>query len=144
MIRKMEISDADEVYNIENQAFFEPWSKKNLIKDLKSNSFLNHYVAEVDGKVVGFYISSHVMDEAEIFTIAVDSDFQKKGIATSLLNHLVKTSLSKNIKEIWLEVSTKNTAAINLYKKFGFEVMGIRKNYYQKIGADAYNMKKEL
>ncbi|WP_416334881.1 ribosomal protein S18-alanine N-acetyltransferase [Anaerococcus sp. DFU013_CI05] len=144
MIRKMEISDADEVYNIENQAFFEPWSKKNLIKDLKSNSFLNHYVAEVDGKVVGFYISSHVMDEAEIFTIAVNKKYKKMGIATALLNHLVETSLSKNIKEVWLEVSTNNIPAINLYKKFGFEIMGIRKNYYQKLGEDAYNMKKEL
>ena len=114
MIRKMEISDADEVYNIENQAFFEPWSKKNLIKDLKSNSFLNHYVAEVDGKVVGFYISSHVMDEAEIFTIAVNKKYKKMGIATALLNHLVETSLSKNIKEVWLEVSTNNIPAINL------------------------------
>ena len=144
MIRKMEISDANEVYDIENQAFFEPWSKKNLIKDLKSNTFLNHYVAEIDGKIVGFYISSHVLDQVEIFTIAVDNGFKKMGIATSLLNHLVETSLSNNMKEIWLEVSTKNTPAINLYKKFGFEVMGIRKNYYQKLGEDAYNMKKEL
>ena len=144
MIRKMEISDANEVYDIENQAFFEPWSKKNLIKDLKSNTFLNHYVAEIDGKIVGFYISSHVLDQVEIFTIAVDHGFKKMGIATSLLNHSVETSLSNNMKEIWLEVSTKNTPAINLYKKFGFEVMGIRKNYYQKLGEDAYNMKKEL
>jgi len=144
MIRKMEISDANEVYDIENQAFFEPWSKKNLIKDLKSNTFLNHYVAEINGKIVGFYISSHVLDQVEIFTIAVDHGFKKMGIATGLLNHLVETSLSNNMKEIWLEVSTKNTPAINLYKKFGFEVMGIRKNYYQKLGEDAYNMKKEL
>ena len=144
MIRKMEIRDADEVYNIENQAFFEPWSKKNLIKDLESNTFLNHYVAEKDGKIVGFYISSQVLDEVEIFTIAVDRDYKNMGIATSLLNHLVATSIANNMKEIWLEVSTKNLAAINLYKKFGFEIMGIRKNYYQKVGEDAYNMKKEL
>lgn len=144
MIRKMEIRDADEVYNIENQAFFEPWSKKNLIKDLESNTFLNHYVAEKDGKIVGFYISSQVLDEVEIFTIAVNQDYKNMGIATSLLNHLVATSIANNMKEIWLEVSTKNLAAINLYKKFGFEIMGIRKNYYQKVGEDAYNMKKEL
>lgn len=144
MIRKMEIRDADEVYNIENQAFFEPWSKKNLIKDLESNTFLNHYVAEKDGRIVGFYISSQVLDEVEIFTIAVERDHKNMGIATSLLNHLIATSLKNNIKQIWLEVSTKNIPAINLYKKFGFEIMGIRKNYYQKVGEDAYNMKKEL
>lgn len=144
MIRKMEIRDADEVYNIENQAFFEPWSKKNLIKDLESNTFLNHYVAEKDGRVVGFYISSQVLDEVEIFTIAVERDHKNMGIATNLLTHLLATSKANNMKEIRLEVSTKNLAAINLYKKFGFEIMGIRKNYYQKVGEDAYNMKKEL
>ena len=144
MIRKMEIRDADEVYNIENQAFFEPWSKKNLIKDLESNTFLNHYVAEKDGRIVGFYISSQVLDEVEIFTIAVERDHKNMGIATNLLKHLLATSKANNMKEIRLEVSTKNLAAINLYKKFGFEIMGIRKNYYQKVGEDAYNMKKEL
>lgn len=137
-------SDADVVYSIENQAFFEPWSKKNLIKDLEENTFLNHYVYELNGKVVGFYIASKVLDESEIFTIAVDKDYKNMGIATALLNHLIEICKDRDINQIWLEVSTKNQAAINLYKKFGFKIMGIRKNYYQKIGEDAYNMLKEL
>ena len=144
MIRKMEIKDADQVYDIENQAFFEPWTKKRLIKDLESNSFLRHFVKEVDGRVVGFYISSHVLDEVEIFTIAVDPDYKKIGVATSLLNHLIDSSIRDKARGIWLEVSTKNLAAISLYKKFGFKIMGLRKNYYQKLGEDAYNMLKEL
>ena len=144
MIRRMEISDTDVVYDIENQAFFEPWSKKNLIKDLESNSFLRHFVEEIDGRVVGFYISSHVLDEVEIFTIAVDSDYQRKDVASHLLKHLIFSSQMEEVKQIWLEVSTKNIAAINLYEKFGFKVMGLRKNYYQKTGEDAYNMLKEI
>lgn len=144
MIRHMLTSDADVVYNIENQAFFEPWSKKNLIKDLEENTFLNHYVYELDGKVVGFYIASRVLDESEVFTIAVDKDYKNMGIGTALLNHLIDTCKDKGITQIWLEVSTKNEPAINLYKKFGFKLMGVRKNYYQKIGEDAYNMLKEL
>ncbi len=136
--------DADVVYEIENQAFFEPWSKKNLIKDLEQNSFLNHYVYELDGKIVGFYIASHVMDEVEIFTIAVDKDYRQRGIGIKLLEHLIKESEKYAVAEIWLEVSTKNTAAISLYEKFGFEVMGVRKNYYQKLGEDAYNMVRKL
>lgn len=144
MIRKMQISDADVVYDIENKAFFEPWSKKHLIKELESNSFLSHFVEEIEGKVVGFYISSHVLDEVEIFTIAVDPAYQHMGIGTRLLDHLVKSSKNENVRQIWLEVSTKNLSAINLYEKFGFRIMGLRKNYYQKIGEDAYNMLKEL
>lgn len=144
MIRKMEIKDADSVYRIENQAFFEPWSKKSLLKELESNSFLSHYVYEYQGRIVGFYIASHVLDEVEIFTIAVDSAYQKMGIGKAMLNHLIDISKIRNDKEIWLEVSTKNIAAINLYRKFDFKIMGIRKNYYQKLGEDAYNMVKEL
>lgn len=144
MIRPMEVADADRVYEIENQAFFEPWSKKNLIKDLEANNFLCHYVYEEEGAIAGFYIASHVLDEAEIFTIAVDPDHKNKGIGTKLLDHLIGISYDENIKQIWLEVSTKNEPAINLYKKFGFEIQGVRKNYYQKIGEDAYNMKKDL
>lgn len=144
MIRKMEIKDADSVYRIENQAFFEPWSKKSLIKDLESNSFLSHYVYEYEGKIVGFYIASHVLDEVEIFTIAVDSAYRNMGIGKAMLDHLIDISKKRNDKEIYLEVSTKNIAAINLYRKFDFKIIGIRKNYYQKLGEDAYNMVKEL
>lgn len=144
MIRRMHIDDAEEVYDIENQAFFEPWSKKNLVKDLEQNSILNHYVYELDGKVVGFYIASHVLDEVEIFTIAVDRAYKNRGIASELLAHLIDISKGTGIRQIWLEVSTKNAAAISLYKKFGFEIMGIRKNYYQKLGEDAYNMLREI
>lgn len=140
----MEIKDADSVYRIENQAFFEPWSKKSLLKELESNSFLSHYVYEYQGRVVGFYIASHVLDEVEIFTIAVDSAYQKMGIGKAMLDHLIDISKIRNDKEIWLEVSTKNIAAINLYRKFDFKIIGIRKNYYQKLGEDAYNMVKEL
>lgn len=144
MIRKMEIKDADSVYRIENQAFFEPWSKKSLIKDLVSNSFLSHYVYEYEGRIVGFYIASHVLDEVEIFTIAVDSAYRNMGIGKAMLDHLIDISKKRNDKEIYLEVSTKNIAAINLYRKFDFKIIGIRKNYYQKLGEDAYNMVKEL
>ncbi|MDO5047535.1 MAG: ribosomal protein S18-alanine N-acetyltransferase [Anaerococcus sp.] len=144
MIRKMEISDANKVYDIENKSFFEPWSKKKLIKDLTGNSFLHHYVYEEDSIVKGFYIASLVLDMVEIFTIAVDEKFRQEGIGSLLLEDLIFRSKKRGAKEIWLEVSTKNYKAIGLYEKYKFEKMGIRKNYYHKIGEDAYNMKRTL
>ena len=134
----MEIRDADKVYEIENASFFEPWSKKQLIKELMDNSLLKHYVYELDGEVVGFYIASKVLDLVEIFTIAVDENYRQKGIASELLRHLIDKSKESGTSEIWLEVSVKNIKAISLYENFGFEKDGIRKNYYQKLGEDAY------
>lgn len=144
MIRKMEVKDADRVYQIENQAFFEPWSKKELMKELVENKILKHYVYEIDGKVAGFYIVSLILDEVEIFTIAVDKDFRGRKIASKMLEHLIKNSKEKNVKKIWLEVSTINEVALGLYKKYGFKTVRIRKNYYYKTNEDAYIMVKEI
>ena len=144
MIREMTVNDTDRVYQIENDSFFEPWSKKQLLKEFENNSFLRHIVYEKDGEVVGFYIISHILDVVEIFTIAVDKDFRAEGIGSILLEDIIKRSEATDVNEIWLEVSTKNTAAINLYKKFGFVSQKIRKNYYQKTGEDAYNMIRKI
>ena len=140
----MEVRDVDRVYEIENSSFFEPWSKKHLLKELTSNHLLDHYVYELDGEIVGFYIASKVLDLVEIFTIAVDEAYRKRGIGEELLSHLIEKSKASGAREIWLEVSVKNFKAIGLYEKFGFEKNGIRKNYYQKLGEDAYNMKRKL
>ena len=140
----MQKSDADRVYEIENQAFFEPWSKQSLIKDLKDNTFLNHYVLEEEGEILGFYIVSYILDEAEIFTIAIDNTYRRRGLGSKLLDHLIEKSKQRDVSKIWLEVSTKNTPALRLYEKYGFVKVGLRKNYYQKVGEDAYNMLKEL
>ncbi len=136
----MTLEDADRVYEIENEAFFEPWSKKQLLKEFEENSFLKHFVYEKDGQVVGFYIISCITDLVEIFTIAVDKDFREDGIGSELLDHIIKNAKKSNASEIWLEASTKNTPAVNLYQKYGFKIQSVRKNYYQKTGEDAYNM----
>ena len=136
----MTLADADKVYEIENESFFEPWSKKKLLKEFEENSFLKHYVYEKDGEVVGFYIISCITDLVEIFTIAVDKDYREDGIGSKLLEHVINYARENKAGEIWLEASTKNIAAINLYKKYGFKIQSTRKNYYQKTGEDAYNM----
>ena len=136
----MTFEDADRVYQIENDSFFEPWTKKRLLKEFEENSFLKHFVYEKNGEVVGFYIISCIADLVEIFTIAVDKDYRQEGIGSELLEHLIKFSEEISASEIWLEASTKNIDAINLYEKYGFKIQSMRKNYYQKTGEDAYNM----
>lgn len=144
MIRDMQLEDVDRVYEIENESFFQPWSKKTLIKDLKDNRHLEHYVYLEEGIIIGFYIVSFIMDEAEIFTIAVKKEYRNKFIASKMLEDLINKSRCKNISKIFLEVSTKNENALKLYKKFNFEKVGIRKNYYQLINEDAYIMRKDI
>lgn len=84
------------------------------------------------------------MDEVEIYTIAVDELYRGQKIASNMLEHLINFSREMKVSKIWLEVSTKNMPAINLYEKFGFEKIRLRKNYYSLTNEDAYIMLKEL
>lgn len=144
MIRKMEFEDIDQVYFIENQSFFEPWSKKTLISEMQINKFLEHYVYEINGDILGFYIANYILDEAELYTIAVRNEYRSIGIASKLLDHMLERCKKKNVTKIFLEVSTKNNMAIRLYEKFSFKKVGLRGNYYSKTNEDAFVMRKDV
>lgn len=144
MVRDMTLADCDNVYRIENESFFEPWSKKDLIKDLKTNKHKKHFVYDKGGEAVGFYIISIILDEVEIYTIAVDKAFRGQDIGSFMIERLINDCYRLGVKKIWLEVSTKNIPALKLYEKFGFEKIRLRKNYYSKTNEDAYMMLKEL
>ncbi|AKE40626.1 Ribosomal-protein-alanine N-acetyltransferase [Corynebacterium kutscheri] len=77
--------------------------------------------------------------EFEIHTIGVDPRAQRSGIATALMDNLMFI-VDKYGGPVFLEVRTDNEPAIALYRKYGFEVTGVRKNYYQPSGADAFIM----
>ncbi len=144
MIRTMTVDDTDKVYRIETSSFFRPMSKKDLVSDIEKNKHKRHFVYEKNGETVGFYIISKILDEVEIYTIAVDELYRGQKIASNMLEHLINFSKEMKVSKIWLEVSTKNMPAINLYEKFGFEKIRLRKNYYSLTNEDAFIMLKEL
>ena len=144
MIRTMTVADTDKVYRIETSSFFRPMPKKDLVSDIEKNKHKRHFVYEKNGETVGFYIISKILDEVEIYTIAVDELHRGQKIASNMLEHLINFSKEMKVSKIWLEVSTKNMPAINLYEKFGFEKIRLRKNYYSLTNEDAYIMLKEL
>ena len=144
MIRTMTVADTDKVYRIETSSFFRPMPKKDLVNDIEKNKHKIHFVYEKNGETVGFYIISKILDEVEIYTIAVDELYRGQKIASNMLEHLINFSKEMKVSKIWLEVSTKNFPAINLYQKFGFEKIRLRENYYARVHEDAYIMLKEL
>lgn len=62
--------------------------------------------------------------------IVVRKDKRQKGIGTKLLNEIFEVTKRLNIQSITLEVNEKNQSAINLYQRFGFQQVGLRKKYY--------------
>ncbi len=63
------------------------------------------------------------------YSITVLKDFWGMGIGNAITNEIIEFAKEKNIKNIVLSVRRENSAAINLYKKYGFKTVGIKKDY---------------
>lgn len=116
-------------------------NKETILKTL-SNENLNYYLIFEDEQIIGFLEGFIISPESEIYDIAVDEAYQRKGYAKKLMEFFIDLSKQKGVETILLEVNSNNTKAINLYNLFGFVEYGKRKNYYGD--SDAVLMKKNV
>ncbi|MCL4427661.1 MAG: ribosomal protein S18-alanine N-acetyltransferase [Deltaproteobacteria bacterium] len=99
---------------------------------------------DLQSQINGFFIFYNVLDEMHILDITVAKNMQSKGIGSLMLDRIIKINAEGGIKYFFLEVRTSNLTAVSLYKKFGFKIFMLRKNYYEDNGEDALCMVKEL
>lgn len=122
-----------------------PWPAQAFRAEISTPH--NHYFAVRDGDGLVGYAGISVLgpaggQECEIHTIAIAPEHQGHGHGRELLAALLEIA-DKRRAPVFLEVRTDNEAAINLYRRNGFEIVGTRKGYYQPSGADAYAMRRE-
>ena len=95
-----------------------------------SNPFSRKIEYVIDNNSVGYLEYSLIYDRMEIDNFLVLDEYRNKGIGTKLLAHLVSLAINYRVINITLEVRVSNDVAINLYKKFGFREVALRKYYY--------------
>ena len=100
-----------------------------------------YFVFVTDG---GFGAAMVNLDTADLLDIAVDPEKRGQGIGSCLMQFLIDECKRRGANTIFLEVRVTNTPAIALYKKFGFEEISIRKNYYSSPVCDGCVMRKEI
>ncbi len=135
-IEEMQIHDLS-LINLED--FDDFWNMNILKSELESPSSY-YIIAKYENTIVGFAGINLILDESHIANIVVRKDFRKNHIGSKLLEALINKAKS-TASSITLEVNTKNLPAINLYKKYDFEILVTRKKYYNNT-YDAYIMTK--
>lgn len=141
IVRPMTEQDLDEVVEIENTAFSQPWTKQGFLDTLRNKDTL-YLVAEENGEILGYLGLWQYFEEADITNVAVKSTARRKGVGTALLEEIIKQAEVRGITVLTLEVRKSNEAAIRLYEKQGFQSVGIRPGFYDMPREDAVMMKK--
>lgn len=136
-IRPAERRDVKELLFIEQSQFPEPWTKGMLLDEITNTETRRYTVAVADKTIVGYLGVMYVLDELHINTIGIRPGFEGRGIASSLLDEAWIEARSRAITRATLEVAVGNTRAQNLYYRYGFKPVGVRKNYYEKTHEDA-------
>lgn len=140
LVRQADIGDVEDIYEIENLCFPDPWSRKSLAYELEQNPRAFYIVAEIEDKVVGYAGMWWIGDEGHITNVAVRPGFRSRKIASGIMGVMLEFTCGEGIKHHTLEVRKSNAAAIGLYEKFGFAVEGVREKYYLNNGEDALIM----
>jgi len=137
-------SDLNEIHAIEQENEVELWSIKNFKDSISAKHFFKIFI--LNETIVGFIVARLIQHECEILNIGVTKSMRKKQAASKLMDVLLAECNNKNIKHIFLEVRTSNIPAISLYKKFDFNEVGVRPNYYltKKGHEDAVIMGRDL
>lgn len=90
--------------------------------------------------IVGFTGFWMMLQEAHIIAIGVRNGYRRLGIGEGLLIATIELAQILNANVITLEVRASNEIAQELYKKYGFQVVGRRLRYYSSDGEDAIIM----
>jgi len=117
------------VWEIEKRSFTLPWHHTSFANEL-TNSSAFYFVAKRSGSVVGYGGMWLLIDEAHITTIAVDPVYRGRRIGEQILLELIDVAINKGMRQATLEVRESNLAAQNLYKKYGFKAVAVRRRYY--------------
>lgn len=95
-------------------------------------------------RVVGFAAFHRIIDETELFNMAVDPDFRRQGAARAILAEARDRLLTSGAKRVYLEVRHSNKPAQALYYSLGFAIHSLRKDYYRDPPEDALVLGWEL
>lgn len=144
-IRPMTEADAPLVSAIDKASFSLPWPERSFLFEIRENDHSIPLVAEEikpDGTrtLVGFIVVWLIVDEAHIGSVAVDTSHRRLGIAECLIRAALQQARAGGAEKSFLEVRASNQAALRLYEKMGFQVDGIRAQYYQDNHEDAILM----
>ena len=123
-----------ELCKIHNENFDKKVESKYFEEILSNTQYTVYYIRRLE-KVSGYIIYYDTFDSFDLFEIAIEKEFQNKGLGNELLGKTIdrmfgEEKYKSREKTVFLEVNENNFSAVKLYKKNNFKEISLRKNYY--------------
>lgn len=115
------------------QTDFDSFWKPSIFEQELHNPNSKYFVAILNNEIVGIAGIWKAIDVMHITDIIVRKDLRRVGIGSKLLEKLIEESKNQGVTSLTLEVNAKNFSAQCLYQKYGFNILGTRKKYYNNI-----------
>jgi len=123
------LADLDTLVEIEAAAYPFPWSRGNFIDSLNAG-YLARKRIDAAGQWLGYFIAMPGVQEVHLLNLTVAPVHQRRGHARAMLDELVRESRALGAQRLWLEVRTSNLRAQEIYRRYGFREVGLRRGYY--------------
>lgn len=145
MIEKLNFSmqTVFQLANLEKKCFGKDAWSIAAVQGEFGHDFSHFFAKRVEGVIVGYVCVRIMYEEAQICNICVAPEYRRRGYASELLSIVKDFSTAQGCERCELEVNVLNEPAVELYKKCGYNVEGIRKNFYRRsryATRDAYTM----
>jgi ribosomal-protein-alanine N-acetyltransferase len=124
---------AEEIAALHALLFNPPWDAASITSSIEHPASAS-FIAQVrePNVMAGFVIGRIAADEAEVLSIGVAKEWQRRGVGRRMVEGLVRAARRAEVKRVFLEVASDNEAAGALYHSLGFIPAGGRKGYYQR------------
>ena len=148
--RKAKLSDAGTVLSISRKAYgpayleligelprpasedYRPWIERNLV-----------WILEIRGKAVGVLVLEHDIDFWTIWSIAVDPDYQGRGLGMRLIEKAIALARAQGVQRIRLHTNSRMEGNLALYRKAGFHRIKVSP-HPSRQGHELVHLQKEI
>jgi ribosomal-protein-alanine N-acetyltransferase len=127
-LQPMREADLAEVLAIENAIYTHPWTHGNFADSVRAG--YECWTYRMNGELVGYFILMAAAGEAHLLNLSIAEWHQRRGHGSALLHEAIAIARRRGAKNIFLEVRPSNRGAQDLYARFGFRRIAVRRDYY--------------
>jgi ribosomal-protein-alanine N-acetyltransferase len=128
VLSPMREQDLAEVMAIESVLYTHPWTRGNFADSLRAAYECRTY--RVQGELIGYFVLLAAAGEAHLLNLSIAEPHQRRGYGTALLNEATALARKLGAKNLFLEVRPSNRGAQELYYRYGFRKIAVRRDYY--------------